>query len=298
LDGKNGSDYPQNYDVIVKWLAGALRGQTLDVIGVETGRIEEVFGFEPSDISVRAGRVDVMVRDEKGDIYHIEEQRNLQKADLYRFAAYHFLGARQWGPRLTDIVLASGAVYAGEKTVVTNSGRYNPTVVDFSRRDGWKRFEEIRQAVRDGVFDNWLELVFLPLYGKETGAARSEIVEQVIRFETSLFHAKKLSPTILAATLIMSNKLIDKKRIEALWEEIKMLDVLDVAREKGMEEGKIQTSREMLLDAMFEKFDDMPPRVTEKIRHIQNHDTLKFLFRQVFRCEDMKAFEAVLSRLE
>ena len=77
-----------------------------------------------------------------------------------------------------------------------------------------------------------------------------------------------------------------------------MLDVLDVAREKGMAEGKIQTSREMLLDAMFEKFNDMPPRVTERIRRIHNQDTLKFLFRQAFRCEDMKAFEAVLSRLE
>jgi hypothetical protein len=111
---------------------------------------------------------------------------------------------------------------------------------------------------------------------------------------------------VKAATLIMSNKLIDKKRIEELWEEIKMLDVLDVAREKGMEEGKtigikegrVETSREMLLDALFEKFNNMPPRVAEKIRHIQNHDTLKFLFRQVFRCEDMEAFEAVLSRLE
>jgi hypothetical protein len=53
MDSKNGSDYAQNYDIIVKWLAGALRGQTLDAIGVKTGRIEEVFGFEPSDISVR-----------------------------------------------------------------------------------------------------------------------------------------------------------------------------------------------------------------------------------------------------
>jgi hypothetical protein len=314
LDGKNGADYPQNYDVIVKWLAGALRGQTLDVIGVQTGRIEEVFWFEPADISVRAGRVDVMVRDEKGDIYHIEEQRNLQKSDLYRFAAYHFLAARKYGLRLTDIVLASGNVYAGEKTVVTSSGRYQPTVVDFSRLDGRKRLEEIRQAVRDGAFDNWLELVFLPLYGKETGAARSEIVEQVIRFETSLFHAQKLSAKILAATLIMSNKLIDKKRIEELWEEIKMLDVLDVAREKGIEEGKtigikegktlgieegkLEATRKLLLNLLLEKFNGISMRVSDRIKQIQDPDILEFLFRQAFRCEDMEAFEAVLSRLE
>ncbi len=45
MDSKNGSDYAQNHDIIVKWLAGALRGQTLDVIGVKTGRIEEVCGI-------------------------------------------------------------------------------------------------------------------------------------------------------------------------------------------------------------------------------------------------------------
>jgi hypothetical protein len=247
-----------------------------------------------------------MVRDDKGDLYHIEEQRNLQKSDMYRFAAYHFLGAKQWGPHLTDIILASGEVYPGKKTMVTTSGRYTPTVIDFSLRDGRKRFAEIRKAVEEGVFDNFLELVFLPLYGRETGSDRSEIIEQVIRFETDLFHAKKLSPIILAATLIMSNKLIDKERIKELWEEIKMLDVLDVAREKGIEEGKdigikeglIINAREMLLDALFEKFNNMPPRISERIRAIQNHDTLKFLFRQVFRCDDMEAFEAVLSQLE
>lgn len=75
---------------MVKWLAAALRGETLEVLGIKTGRIEEVFGFEPVEIAVKVGRVDVMARDDTGTLYHIEEQRNLRKADLYRFASYHF----------------------------------------------------------------------------------------------------------------------------------------------------------------------------------------------------------------
>jgi hypothetical protein len=298
MKGKNGSGYAQNYDIIVKWLAGALRGQTLDVIGVNTGRIEEVFGFEPTDISVKTGRVDVMVRDDRGDLYHIEEQRNLQKTDMYRFAAYHFMGATQWGPHLTDIILASGDVYPGEKTVVTSSGRYTPTVIDFSIRDVRKRFAEIRKAMDEGTFDNFLELVFLPLYGKETGSDRSDIVEEVIRFEADLYHAKKLSPIILAATLIMSNKLIDKQRIKELWEEIKMLDVLDVAREKGMEEGELKTTRKLLLNLLFEKFSGVPSRLSQRIKQIDDQNVLENLFHQAVRCDDLESFEAVLSRLE
>lgn len=172
-------------------MAEALRGQTLEVIGIKSGLIQDVFGFEPAEISVASGRVDIMVRDDKGDLYHIEEQRNLREHDMYRFAAYHFMGVKQWGPKITDIVLASGNVYSGDKTVSTGSGNYTPVVIDFSQRDGRKRLEEIRLAVQENTFDNWLELVFLPLYGKETGSVRSEIVEQVIRFETELFHAEK-----------------------------------------------------------------------------------------------------------
>lgn len=305
MERKNGSQYAQNYDVIVKWLADALRGQTLEVIGVKTGRIEEVFGFEPVDIVVRAGRVDVMLRDEHGNIFHLEEQRNLLLSDLYRSAAYHFLGAKQWGANITDIVLASGHVYSGEKVVTTRSGKYEPIVIDFSQRDGRKRLAEIRHMVEEGNFDNWLELVFLPLCGRETGAARAEMVERVIRFETELFHAKRLSANILAATLVMSNKLIDKERIKELWEEIKMLDVLEVAREKGMEEGvekgktlgAVETSHKLLLSAITEKFGFMPPRLADQVRKIDNQDTLDALFRQVFRCADIAAFENVLRQV-
>lgn len=95
MENRNGSECDQNYDIIVKWLAGALQGQTLEVLGLETGRIEEVFGFEPAEIKVTSGRVDVMLRDDREHIYHIEEQRNLKKSDLYRFAACHFPGEPQ-----------------------------------------------------------------------------------------------------------------------------------------------------------------------------------------------------------
>lgn len=310
----NGTTYGQNYDIIVKWMAAALKGQTLKVFGLETGRIQEVFGFEPVDIPIHAGRVDLMLRDEEGDLYHIEEQRNLTSDDLHRFAAHHFLAARQWGRNITDIVLASGKVYPGEKRIGTSSGKYTPIVIDFSRLDAGKRLAEIRRAVEAGTDEDWLELVFLPLYGPETGAVRAEIVERIIRLETELCKARKISSALLAATLVMSNKLIDKERIEALWEEIKMLDVLEVAREKGIKEGiekgikegiekgrdmgGLEMIRQMLTDAVLERFGVVPPRIPQSIRQIQDIDVLRGLFRQVFRCENLEAFEEMLGRLD
>jgi len=317
MKSQNGAEYPQNYDVIIKWLADALRGETLEVLGVKTGRIEEVFGFEPAEIAVKAGRVDVMARDENGALYHIEEQRNLQKADMYRFAAYHFLAAKQWGPKLTDIILASGDVYAGEKVITTGSGKYNPIVIDFTQRNGRKRLAEIREAVEKGEPVNLLELVFLPLYGAETGTARSRLAEEALRFGSSLYHAEKISAVLLAAMLIISNKLIDRERLKALWEEIKMLDILEIAEEKGMEKGKIlgiqegkylgiqegkmlgilEDRREMVMDALIERFGIAPVHISERIRAVNNTDALKGLFRQVLKCQNIGEFEAVLNRV-
>lgn len=87
-------------------------------------------------------------------LFHIEEQRNLKRADIYRFAADHFLGAKQRG-KLTDIILASEDVWAGKKekrdrAIITPSGKYAPIIVDLSERDGRKRLSEIREAVWTG----------------------------------------------------------------------------------------------------------------------------------------------------
>jgi hypothetical protein len=142
----------------------------------------------------------------------------------------------------------------------------------------------------------------------------------------------------------------DKDRIHELWEEIKMLDVLEVAREKGLEEGKVlgvqegkllgvqegkvlgvqegkalgvqegkalgvqegkalgvqegkgigmlEATRNLLLDALIEKFGVMPSRISRKIRAMENQDALEALFRQVFRCAELAEFEAILERVE
>ena len=309
MESKNGLDYFQNYDFVVKWLAEALKGQSLDAIGIKTAPVEEVFAFEPVDIKVKAGRVDVLVRDNAGALYHIEEQRNLKRSDLYRFAAYHFMGAKKWGPGMTDVILASGDVETCDKLIETASGSYTPLVIDFTDRDGAKRLEQIRQDVANGTFHNWLELVVLPLYGKESGDRRSDFVEAVLRFETALFRENKIPARLVAATLIMANKLMDKERLKAMWEDVKMLDIVEIAREKGVEEGKslgiqegkslgsLENASEMLLDLLLEKFGIVPDKIQDEIGQIGSLFSLKSLFRQAFRCGDIEAFEAVLRRV-
>jgi hypothetical protein len=46
-----------------------------------------------------------------GNVFHIEEQRNMSEEDLCRFAVYHFSASRDWNYKIHDIILISGTSY-------------------------------------------------------------------------------------------------------------------------------------------------------------------------------------------
>ena len=79
-----------------------------------------------------------------------------------------------------------------------------------------------------------------------------------------------------------------------------MLDILELAREKGLEEGKaigLHTLQDMVVDAVLERFDVVTVRISEGIRRIRNSDTLRGMHRQAIKCKDLGEFEAVLRQM-
>jgi len=103
--------------------------------------------------------------------------------------------------------------------------------------------------------------------------------------------------------------MISRDWLEEIWEEIKMLDIIDIAREKGIQEGKtlgiqegktlgmLEAVREVIVDDLTEKFGVVPVHISERIRKVRNPDTLKGLRRQVLKCRKIEEFEAVLDRV-
>ncbi len=47
IGGKDGINYKQNFDIIFKWMIKVFTGETLDVLGIHTGKIVDVCGYEP-----------------------------------------------------------------------------------------------------------------------------------------------------------------------------------------------------------------------------------------------------------
>jgi len=63
----------------------------------------------------------------------------------------------------------------------------------------------------------------------------------VIRYEIGLHRQERMPVTLVAATLIMANRQIDKATFQELWEEMKTLNILRFAHEMGVEEGRERT---------------------------------------------------------
>ncbi len=51
----------------------------------------------------------------------------------------------------------------------------------------------------------------------------------------------------------------------------------------GEQKGKLEISREMLLEAISEKFGTVSPDLVRRINSIESHETLKMLFKQILK---------------
>jgi len=96
--------------------------------------------------------------------------------------------------------------------------------------------------------------------------------------------------------MVIANKIVDKEFLANLLEDMDMLDVIEVIKDKYVKEGEIKNSREMVVSALGEVFDFVPPYITEKVRSISHLDILSNLHRQAIRCRELSKFENILNQ--
>jgi predicted transposase YdaD len=124
-----------------------------------------------------------------------------------------------------------------------------------------------------------------------------------LEYEVELCKANKMSEMILAATLIMSNKILDDETLNKIWKEVKMIDIFAFAHEKGRNEGKkegrnvgrgegIKDSLFTILEASIGK---IPENITDKINKIAQESTLLELLKVAPRCKGFGEFELALA---
>jgi hypothetical protein len=87
-----------------------------------------------------------------------------------------------------------------------------------------------------------------------------------------------------------------------LSEEIKTLEEVDkmpyvTSFERiGIQKGLLEDGREAVIEALDERFGDVPPPIAESVNQIADRTRLKFLLRYAIRCESLEEFETTLQQ--
>jgi len=97
-------------------------------------------------------------------------------------------------------------------------------------RDGDKLLAQIQSALAKGEPVNELELIFLPLM--KSRLAKDTLLCKTIEIEKQL-PDEELRNEVRELTLILSNRIVDKKILDTLWGELRMLKVIKYAEDKG-----------------------------------------------------------------
>ena len=295
-------DY-QNYDSVFKNSFSIFKQGIRDFLEIDIPEIEAFVETEFSEIETTGERLDLNFRLVDGSILHLEEEADISKDDLIRFASYDLKLYKRYGDKIRTIVLCVNGFEDSIAGFDTNSLKYSTTVVDMSKRDGDSKIEEISQKIEAGKEINILELIFLPLM--KSDEQMSKRVKKAIDLEQEVNLSRPMKSKVVALTLVLSNKFLSEPEIEEIWRDYSMLKVFKVAEEKGREkgrkegkeegkkEGKQREAYRMLKRLLLKKFKNLPQEYKKQLKE-KDEEELEFIAEEVFEMEKASDLEQYL----
>jgi predicted transposase YdaD len=239
----------QNYDLAFKESFSIFENKTLEFLGLDLPKITEFLETEYAEIETHHDFLDITFRLVDGSILHIEEETHLSTEDLIRFAHYDLRLYQRHRAMIHTVVLTPASGSPGTKSLDTGTIQYNIRQIILKGRNADVLLEKIRNALENGEAVNELELIFLPLM--QSILHKNELLLETIKLE------KQLPDTIirikvLGLTLVVANRIVDEKLLDEIWEEVRMLKIMQYAEEKGLEKG-LEKGREEGIEIGLEK---------------------------------------------
>lgn len=301
----------QNYDNVFKNSFSIFKQGINDFLEIDLPEIEGFIETEFAEIETADERLDLNFRLADGSILHLEEEADISRNDLIRFASYDLKLYKRYGDEIRTIVLCVNGFQDSLAGFDTNSLEYSTTVVDMSERDGDSKIEEISQKIEAGEEVNILELIFLPLMNSDK--KMSKRVKKAIDLEQEVNLPEIMQSKVVALTLVLSNKFLSEAEIEEIWRDYSMLKVFKVAEEKGREkgrkegleegreegrkegrkEGKQKEAYRMLKRLLLKKFKSLPQEYKQQLEE-KEEEELEFIAEEVFEMEEVSDLEQYL----
>lgn len=250
----------QNKDIASKVFAEQLKGKSLNVYGVETGKIQAVLPTNLPSIRVNELRLDNLLELEDGTVALVDYESEYKRENKVKYLNY-LTGIvnryeREDGscPDLRMIVVYTGDIRREEISERYDVGAVRVTIEPafLSEIDGEGILKHLRKKVEKGdVLDDreQMELIILPL-SYRTRKEKKEKIQETVDLAIKI-RDKEQQLFVLAGILTFTDKIIDEESAKAIRRAIRMTKVAMIF-EKEKEEA-IQKEREKAQQAVKEE---------------------------------------------
>ena len=240
---------PQNYDLAFKEAFSIFEDKTLTFLGLDLPKIASFLETEFPEIETHDDTMDLNFQLDDGSILHLEEETHLSIDDLIRFAHYDLRLYQRYQTVIHTVVVTPASGTPGTKTLDTGTLHYRVHQVVLKRRDADAVLEKIRRALDVGEPVNELELIFLPLM--ESQLSNDTLLRETIQLERQLPDTA-IGRKVILLTMVVANRIVDTEVLNEIWEEVRMLKIMQYAEEKGIEKG-LEKGRKEGLEKGLEK---------------------------------------------
>ena len=104
--------------------------------------------------------------------------------------------------------------------------------------------------------------------------------------------------SLISAIIVLANKILTKEDINNIWEEIRMLKVIQFAEEKGkaegMEKGVGKGMQDIIYKQLLIKFKNIPVEYKEKLK-TQDHEKLEIIGMKLMEMQKLDELNEYLS---
>jgi len=172
----------QNQDKVLKESLSLFKGGSLDFLDEElSDEVTDVLSTEITETSTKKAFADNALKLQSNKGIHTECEAQVSNDDMMRFASYNIDLSRLHGIPFTTVIITT--TKPGVTSYTNPSMTFTPKIINLKERDADKVLTEINNKLkaRDYSSINPLQVIYLPLYGSDSGKTTAELLGTAIK---------------------------------------------------------------------------------------------------------------------
>jgi len=220
-------DIFQNQDKVLKESFALFKGESLGFLDEEFADVvTEILSTELTETTTKKAYADNALKLQSNKGLHTECEAHISPQDMMRFASYNIDLSRTHGIPFTTVIVTTQKPSVA--SYVNPSITFKPKIINLKERDADSVLAEIDRKLKAGDYSsiNLLEIIYLPLYGSESGKTTAELLDTAIKLTPKIVTDDKLKQKKLHDLMtLLASTFIGVEEIKKIWEEnMRILD--------------------------------------------------------------------------